>query len=467
MRNPIPMLHRQARALRARMGTLWWYTLLMFVANRLGDAANLFVGLYLVPKLMPGQDLGALLPLMAVGGLFATPLALLLIPVGKFLNVFSARRDFGKVRALLEDSLAVSAAFAFLMGFWLHRQGDGLLLRLQVTDPRLFWPMAGFALLTCIDPVVNSAMRSLKLFNPLVWMSLLSPYVRLAGMLLLLAPLGALGYLTAQWSVGFWSAGFGLVAIFLALRGMGRRASYWPHWREMLAYSWPLVAMTFAMRIQGPVEMLVIRQRLPLVDSAGYYYATMFGNIPGFFTAAMTPFLWSLMSDRFERGEETRPLLAQSMLFTLTVGLLCVVSFAAVMPWVFSQPGPWQPYAPYAHFVWQTALIGTLKTVQSVYTAHETACRRFRYMRYLVPLMLLESAVLYVLPAWSLFRDHLPRAFWNWVAAQAPPSLQLFVGIILAANLAFTAGMLLEWLLWRRQEGAHPRLQSTARDGSR
>ena len=83
------------RRLQERLGPLWWYTLLGFIVNRLGDVINIFIGLYLVPRLLPGEDLGALLPLMTVGAVFSPPLALLLLPVSKFLSIFAAREETG------------------------------------------------------------------------------------------------------------------------------------------------------------------------------------------------------------------------------------------------------------------------------------------------------------------------------------------------------------------------------------
>lgn len=453
--------------LRDRLGTFWWFTLLSFAVSRMGDVINVFIGLYLVPRLLPGQDLGALLPLMVVGAVFSTPLALLLLPVGKFLSVFAAREEYGKVRALLEDSLGISLVFAVGMTIWIFRQGDALLLRMHVTDHRILWPVAGFAVLMCIEPMVSGTVRALKLFKPMLLASIFSPYVRLFGMLALLAPLGALGYLTAQLATVSWGVLFGLVIVLLSLGRMGRRVSYWPHGREMLLFALPLVALAIVGRIQGPIEALVIRHRLPTVDSAGYYYATMFGAIPGYFTAAMMPFFWPLISDRFERGQSTQGLLLQSMLFNLALGSLFVALFAAIMPWFFTLPGPWSQYGAYAGFVWQAAMIGTLKTAQSIYTAHEMACRRFVYMWYLIPMLLLESAVLYLLPAWSVAKPWLPATLWNWVAARYQPSLQGFVIIILLANAAFTAGMLIEWLLRSRRKGEGPLLQPNAVDSNR
>lgn len=453
--------------LRDRLGPLWWYTMLGFIVNRLGDVINIFIGLYLVPRLLPGEDLGALLPLMAVGAIFSTPLALLLIPVGKFLSVFAAKGETGKIRALLADSLWISLLFAVVMTAWIFWQGDALMLRLHVTDPRLLWPVAGFAVLVCIEPIVSGALRALQQFKPMLWAGLFSPYVRLAGMLTLLLPLGALGYLLTQLTTSVFGVLFGLCVLYLTLRKLGPRVSYWPHGREMILFALPLVALSLVSRFQLPIETMVIRHRLPAVDSAGYYYAVMLGAIPGYVTGAMLPFLWPILSDRFERGQRTEGLLLQSMLFNLVVGACFVGLFALIMPWFFRLPGPWHEYGAYAGFVWQAALIGTLKTAQTFYTAHEMACRRFIYMWYLIPLLLLECAVLYLLPGWSAVRSYLPAAVWDWVAVRYQPSLQGFVTIIMLANVAFTSGMLLEWLLRSRRRGGHPGSRSSTDDTTR
>lgn len=452
--------------LRARLGELWWYAALAFVVSRMGDLINLYIGAYLVPRVLSQDHLGAVLPLTAVGAFFSAPLGILLIPVGKFMNVFNARGEPGKVRALLIDSIAVSAVFTVAMAGYMLWKGDGLLLRLQVSDRRLLVPVIAFALLSCVDPVVGSATRALKLFRPMLLGGLVGPYIRLGGMLCLLDPLGALGYLLAQLGVAVWGTGLSLWASIRALRDMGRRVSYLCHWREMWAYTWPLIAMAVAGRIQGPVEALVIRHRLPTVDSAGYYFAVMLGSIPGYFTGALLPFLWPILSDRFERGQATEGLLRQSMLFNLVLGIGFVGLFALIMPWFFSLPGPWRPYGAYAGFVWQAALIGVLKTAQIFYTSHEMACRRFLYMWYLIPLILFECALLYLLPGWAGLRSYLPTVIWSWVAVRYQPSLQGFVTIILLANAAFTAGMLIEWVVRvRRDQLEGKRQQTTERAG--
>jgi hypothetical protein len=244
------------------------------------------------------------------------------------------------------------------------------------------------------------------------------------------------------------------VAVALLMRGVHRCRSYRENLREMWAYTLPLLALALATRVQGPIESLVVRHRLPAVDSAGYYYAVTFGAIPGYLTGALSPFLWSMVSDRFERGQSTARLFVHSQVFNLLAGGALTALLALVMPWVFSLPGPWRPYSAYAGFVWQVGLIRTLRQSLEYFTAYETACRRFRYVAYVAPLMLLEAGLLYGLPAWPLARPYVPEGLWQWVADRAAPSLPFFMGIMVAANAAFVAAMGIHLALRRGRAAA-------------
>jgi hypothetical protein len=444
-------LRARLRFLRARMGTLWWYGMLAFGVNRMGDAVNLFTGLYLVPRLLPGEQLGAVLPLTSVGTFYAMPLGVVLLPVGKFLNVFIARGESGKARALLTDVFRLTAVFAVAMSGCMLATRDALLLRLHVEDRRLIWVILAFALTTCIEPVISAAVSALKLFRPMLLAGLVAPYARLAGMLLLLAPLGVLGYLLAQ--LGGTAAVLALLAaaVVLALRRMSPRVSYRPHLREMRDYALPLVALLVAGSIQGPVESFVIRHRLSPQDSAGYYFVFLFGNLPTMVGASLLPFLWPLVSDRFERGETTRSLLRQSVGVNLAAGTLLTVLMAAALPFLFRLPGPWRPYAAYTPYVWAIGLLTTLRSSLGLFAAHEKACRRFVFMRYVIPLALAESALLYLLPAWEAARPWVTPSLWAAVARFARPSLRLFIGIMLATSCLQMLGAAIEMSCRRGQ----------------
>lgn len=437
-------------SLRNRMGELWWYTLLCFIVCRLGEIVNLYIGVFLVPKVLPAEELGAVTPLMSIGTFVGLPIAILLLPVGKFLNVFAARKEYGKVKALLLDSLYINLFFAVIVLIWLIFTGDALLLRMHVADRRILIPVAGFAIFSCLDPIISSAQKALKCFKSTLVAGFVSPYIRLICMFLLLAPLGAFGYLSAQLLCSLWAIGCALIALYLYLRKCGGRQSYREDIRDMIAYSMPLLAITIASRITGPVETFVIRHRLPESVSAGYYFSTMFGMIPGYATAALVVYFWPIVSDKFEKGESTEKLLAQSMFFNLVIGGLALLAVSLVVPYVFRLPGPWRGYEEYSRYVWQAGLITLLKSVQAIYTSHQSACRRFVYVRYMVPLMFLEAAVLYGLPAWQVAAPYVPHALLTFVDSHWSNTLQCFLTSIIFFNALFVVAMLTDWRIAMR-----------------
>lgn len=442
--------------LKKKLGELWWNTVLLFLVQRLGEVVNLFIGLWLVPKFLPQEELGAVTPLLSVASFAGFPIALLLIPVSKFLSVFAARNQYGKARALLRDSLFASLALFLLVSLWLFLSGGSILERLHLSDRRYLAAIAVFALLSCLEPVVAAAQRSLRCFGALAFQGFVSPYVRLAAMLLLLPLLGALGYVFSQMAMAIAAVAIGLVVLCRFFSGKGDGESYRSSLKEMLSYSLPLVALTFASRVQLPVESFVIRHRLPVETSAGYYFVSLFGAIPGYVTSALMIVLWPVVSDRHERGQSTERMLGQSLLFAAAAGTLAVLALWIAMPRIFALPGPWAGYGEYSKYVWQAGLLALFRSLQGIYVSHRGACRDFGFVKWLCPLYLAESAVLYSLPAWRLFNGYLPGFIWRRIDAWWNTSLQSFLAAMLLFNGMFLLALAADWIISRTKRASSP-----------
>ncbi len=437
--------------IRAGLGNLWWYAAVAFVINRLGDIVNVFTGLWLVPRYLPANELGAVTPLISVASFIALPLSIVLLPAGKFLSAFAARKEYGKVKALLSDAVAVSLLFAVFVSIWLFFTGDAILERMHLSDRRILIPMAGFAIITCIDPILQSAQRALLCFKGMLISGLIAPYVRLVTMLILLAPLGALGYLSAQLMMMLTGVVIGIIVLCRVFKNLGRRESYKAHWKEMLNYSLPLLIMVIVGGIQAPVESFVIRHRLPEEVSAGYYYATAFGAIPGYATSALMFAFWPIVSNKFEKGEATQNLLLQSLLFNFALGSLILLVLAAVIPYVFEMPGPWANYREYSKYVWQAGLLIVIKGIVSTFLTYQGAVRRFVYVRYLVPLYLAEALVVYSLPGWSAFKPYLPDSIWSIINNSWTLSLQSILSLIIFFNGLFLIAVLTDCFIFMKK----------------
>ena len=99
--------------IRAKLGDLWWYTILLFVAQRFGDVINMFVGLWIVPKYVPMEELGAVLPLTSVVSLIGIPLSIVAIPFLKFVAVMMERGRWARRRRSFGIPLSPQACFPF------------------------------------------------------------------------------------------------------------------------------------------------------------------------------------------------------------------------------------------------------------------------------------------------------------------------------------------------------------------
>lgn len=447
----LPILKR----LRTLLGPLWWYSALLFGVSRIGDLVNLYVGFFLVPAHVPGEQLGAVRPLLLLASLVATPMAWLVLPAEKFLNVFTERGEPGKAKALLRDVLATTLLLSLAIATVLLAYPDMLLERLRIQDRSLLGFVALLGALACLRPVLVAATRSFKLFDAVVLSGTPGPFVRALAVWALLRFWPLQGYLAAHAFADIAGLGVLVAALRRHAQASGPAVSYRPHLREMARYALPLLAYDLATRVQAPVEALVIRQRLPEFASAADYLIQTLAMIPLYFGDAIAMFFFPMVSSRHEKGEGTGRLLAQALSVTAMLGVGCAAALAVAGPWLFALRADWRIALPYATLIGWSALAKALRMTLHCFLLHEHACRRFAYLRHYVPIQLLQTGGLYVLMGWGVFRDILPGGLW--LAVEAWPRHTL--GFVVAWSVAWQGAALLAALVqlsWRGRRRAVP-----------
>lgn len=445
----LPILKR----LRTLLGPLWWYSALLFGVSRMGDLINLYAGIFLVPAYVPGDQLGAVRPLLLLAALVATPIAWLVLPAEKFLNVFTERGERGKAKALLRDVLVATLVLSLGIAAVLTAYPDPWIERLKLQDRNLLGLVAVLAALACLRPVLVAATRSFRLFDAVVLSGLPGPFVRCLALWALLRFWPLKGYLAAHALADV----VGLLVLVVALsrhaRSSGPSASYRSHLPEMARYALPLLAYDLATRIQAPVEALVVRQRLPEFASAADYLIQSLAMIPAYFGDAVAMFFFPLVSSRHEQGRPTSRLLGQAMGVSALLGLGCAAALAVTGPWLLSLRPDWRIALPFATLVGWSALAKALRMALNCFILHEHACRRFAYLRHYVPIQFLQTGGLYLLMGWALFKGHLPDGIWQTVDAWPRQTL----GFVVAWSVAWQGLALLAVLLdlaWRARRPA-------------
>ena len=384
------------RALRTRLGPVWGAALMLFLAQRFGDAINAFIGIWLVPRYIPQEELGAVLPLGQVAAFVAMPLSLLLTPYAKLLNVHAERGEPGKVKAMFRDASLLALAILLLTLAATPFFFPLVFRHFGIQNGNLALAIVLSAMLGTLSPVFTEALRALGRFGVVSAVSAAAAPLRLAVMWIALPFRGLTGYFVGQSAGPLLMSG---AALFDFLR-RHRAVRCAPYLREdrrvFLAFAVPLAISALAGNLRGMAEMMPMAL-VPKIEAAAYYQLTRFTEIASYLGLSLVFVLFPVVSARHERGEDTRRLLLRTMGGSLLLGLSCTAALALCGRTLFEEVGFLRPYAGQTGFLLPLGAIASIRVASACFTTHEMACSRFRFLRYTVPISLAEAAVLAIL----------------------------------------------------------------------
>lgn len=429
------------------LGPVWWYAVVMFVVQRVGDVANIYAGLWLVPKWVPAAELGALLPLGQIGGLLGLPLAIMLMPLSKYLNTFGAREEYGKVKALLMDALCLAGVSALAIAAYTWVMAPFVFERLRIKGTGLVWLLCGIALTSVFLPILNNALQALKKFRCMGVVGLTTAPIRLLFLVVLLPISGLFGFFSAQFISYVATLGIGFWGLRELLSKDVKRESYRGHWCEMFQYTLPITVLMVVGSISTTLQLLVIRQRLPDIESAAFYFGSRFSEIPNMLWSAIGVVFFPVISEAFEKGKDTRKMLLQVLLFTFAGGSAVAVGLGFGIEWLYGMVDKWKCYQPYAYLIVWMSMTNVFRVAFTCFSSYEMACRRFGFVRYAVPLSMLESVVLVSLTGYGFFTPYLPHAWVEWMGSLRAARLEFVVGVMLVSSFAAFAGLLIHMLV--------------------
>lgn len=447
---------RLKEQVKAWMGPLWWYSAVMFGVQRFGDVINVYAGLWLVPNWVPKAELGALLPLGQIGGLLGLPLAILLMPFTKFLNTFGAREEFGKVKALLRDALLITAASAIVIAGYTWLSAPFVFERLRISSTTLVWLLCGIAVTSSFLPLLNNGLQALKLFRCMSVAGLSSAPVRLLFLLILLPVYGLIGFFSSQLLFNLTLIGVSFWGLRKVLSRDVKSESYWCHRGEMMRYMMPVAIVMAVGSLSSTVQLLVIRQRLPEVESAAYYFCSRFSEIPNILWSSIAVAFFPIVSEAHEKGKDTRRMLMQVLAFSVGGGAVVAAALGIGIDWLFHVVPRWQDYQPYAYLVGWLAMTNVFRVAFACFSTHEMACGRFGYAWYVLPIAMLEAALLVSLTGYGFFAPYLPAAWVDGMAALRAARLEFIVWVMCGAAGMVFIGILCHMSLGRRRRGAIP-----------
>ncbi len=439
--------------IHARLGDLWWYTILMFAAQRFGDAINLFVGLWIVPKFIPQSELGAVMPLTQFAAFVGVPLSVAAIPFMKFLGEYAERGEMGKVKALLRDVFVATVVMALVATLVAWAAMPFVFERMHVQVGSLGILVVAVSVLGASSNIFQNAVQGLRLFNATVWFGVLSAPLRLALMLVAMPFRPLSGYFVGQ-AAG--PAAMILGALWVLKRRLTPVVRPQPYLREdgrrIFRYTWPIALSVVSTTLFLSVDQLVIRHRLSAFDSAGYYMISRFAEIASYLGGAFVMFLFPLVATRPGKDAASRQVLLHSLLGTvgggLGVSLLLFLGGSALL----GATAQWRVYQCFSFEMVLLAVCNTLTLANGCITTYEMAQGRFRFLWYLLPVCAFKMVLVYCVTGYTFFTGLLPQPWLDAVAAFNPNRLSVVLWTFLAFQLLLLPCLLFD-AFGRRRAG--------------
>ena len=416
--------------LRIRMGDLWWFTVLLFIAQRASDVINAAVGLWLVPKYVSVSELGAVLPLTSVGTMLALPLSLISLPLLKFFNEYIRHGTYGKAKKLLRDTLFFSAGLLILLFALSSVLMPAVFDRMRVENGRLSVLIMTSGVIAALSPMFLTILQAQKLFRAMALISLIMAALRMATMCVCLPIRGLSGYFVGQIVPSLFFFGAVLLISRQTLGKNVRCEAYLSEdWRTIARYSAAPVLYTLFATFTVTVQSFVIRRCLPDVDSAAYYMLMRFAEIALTIGTTCALILFPLAAEESATGPKRSRLLLQALTVPLAGGFIFTLVITPTVWLLFRHVPDWLCYLPYIPHLAVLCLSGAIGGAIHCYFTFQCARGVFSYIPLFCMLLAIEGVFLYCLTGYTFFAPWLPESWLNTLTAWNPCRLSVVIGI--------------------------------------
>ena len=370
-----------------------------------------------MPRYVPQAELGAILPLTSIGAMLGLPLAVIMPTLVKFLTRYMSEGEYGKVKSLLRDVFIASGVVFIVVSGLAYFLMPLVFTRVRVENGTLYPLIICAGIVGAVAPVFGTALQALKKFNTIAVFGFAGSVIRLITLLITLPIRSVSGYFLGQ----IIPSVFGILASIWALRKqLSRRVksvAYWGEdWKAALGYTKWIALLYVSGSLQGTVEGLVIRHRLPDMDSAGFYMMSRFAEIATYLGMSAVVVMFPSVSARAVDSKTDSIILRRAIIgsFVFGVAVSCVLFFAS--KWVIPCVPAWDMYMGYRPLIMWLGILFTLRICITLVNFYEMAIGRFAIIRRISAVSLIAAVFMYAMFASSIPYTYFSNVFTRWLS---------------------------------------------------
>ena len=396
---------------------------MLFCACRAADVLNAFVGLWLVPKYVDPSELGAVMPLTNFANFLAIPIAAFANTFRNELSRLSIGCEFGKLKTLMRGVFVATALFLIIAIVVARFLLPAFLERIRIVEGSLGLVIIAASFVSAIAPIYPNALQALKKFKTQSVLSIINAPVRLITMLIAMPFRAITGYFIGQASVPVFTIAASVLSLKKELSTPAE-----PYWNRETFKKFSVLFVLFlssglASGFFILVESIVLRQRLPDLDSAGYYMATRFSEIASCLAATLSFTIFPFAAEKSAAGEDTRPLVWKAILVNGVFCLVLALPFILEGKYLLSILPHGDQYADYWWSVPWLIGITFITSIIGFFTTAEISANRFGFMKWMIPLDLTYPILLLLVTGYGHYASLIPVSWADFLNAHNIRSL--------------------------------------------
>lgn len=410
--------------LHQKFGDFWWYSLILFLACRTGDALNAFVGLWLVPKYVPPSELGAVMPLVQLANFFAIPITAFANTLRNELSQLSINKEFGKLKTLMRSVFVASAIFMLVAVVAARFMMPAFLERIRIVEGSLGLIIIATSFVSAISPIYSNALQALKKFKAQSVISIIGAPIRLLTMLVTMPFRALSGYFIGQASIPIVNITASVIALKKELSV--KAEPYWDR-KTVRKFSKLFTAFITIGLIDGfflLAEATTLRQRLCDLDSAGYYMALRFSEIAGLLAATLLFTIFPFTAEKAAKGENTSPLVIKALTVNAAFCALLALPFIFFGKSILSLLPHGDQYSTYWWAIPWMIGIAFLCSIMAFYFTAEISASRFRFLKWYLPIDFAYPVLLLLVTGHGYFSGIIPASWTEFLTIHNIYSLE-------------------------------------------
>lgn len=409
---------------------------MMFLACRAADVLNAFVGLWLVPKYVDPSELGAVKPLTDFATFLAIPIAVFANTFRNEMTLLATNNEFGRLKSLMRGVFISAGAFLLFALITAKWALPLILERIRIPAGSLALLVIASSFLGAVSPIYNNALQALKKFKTSTIINLAGAPLRIIVMVVTMPFRALSGYFLGQCAPSAFTIG-------ACLFGLRKELSVpaVPYWNRVTVKRFTgTIAIFSAWALTSGVcilvESLVLRQRLPDLDSAGYYMATRFSEISSYLYMTLAFAMFPFSAEIARKGGDIRPLVLKATAASFAFCAVTATTFLLIGRPILALLPHGTQYAEYWWAIPWLIGISAIGTLPGLYTTAEMSAGRFGFLKWLMPIEIIYPTLLLIVTGYGYFTALMPASCSEFLHAHNIHALDTMLWWMTAGHLA-------------------------------